>query len=996
MTQQNHSLEDILLRKILETLGVSKVESMVEAACLETTGYVRVRCNVDGQIVALHLPAQRLSGKIPPELGKLQSLERLILSSNRLTGEIPPELGQLKKLSELDLRHNRLTGPIPPDLGELKKIQRFKIEDNQLTGNIPSELGALQTLEFFEASSNQLSGKIPPELGQLQNLKWLRLDSNQLTGEIPHELGKLQKLKVLHLRKNMLTGHIPSELCQLKSLVELNLRSNQLTGELPELHRLPQLRRLSLLQNQLSGPIPREFGQMPLLKYLDLGWNRLTGRIPRELGNLQNVTWLDCSRNLLTGEIPHELGQLKAVTGLNLHRNQLTGSIPPELGQLENLEEICQLGTLEELLVQQNWLSGYPSDFKMPYLKVFDGSRNSFRGPLVAKWPSELTHLDLSHNKFVGNISSIADFFCSLSPVGGKLQELRLGYNYLTGELPSCLLRFGNLKFLSLNDNQFFGSIPEIEAPHLTVLMLHRNALTGTLPLSLSYLNRLGVLSLHENWIGGSISGIRMSVPCLDNSRFKFEGTESCGSIDPDWGLGMEERQQFRSNCPDTLGICPAVGLANLTLHHNRFSCHVPENITGTRGAMISGLVLMGNKLGDGKILNATWLFHEERQPFLFYSQRVWLSEAFILTSFLALVLCMALRPSFLQKKLHEASQRLSSEGEVRVSLSAIALLKTTLGAFFVASPLLLIFAFSGKYFDCSPPLWQTTIANHKAESAMPELAVIATWCALQMYFRSIIASMPDAESSIDQKRKPPPTSKETSLMIAAWFLWICLVTVFSLPSVCFTCAKSLPSDNAWELSDNTLQLFHSTAALQTVMIDVVLAPPLSSKFSLITGIKADRLLMTFRLFSAWLVAVATTAFLDENCFGGWKLAWKVCQAGSDEHDKFVWKIYSEDILNPRDDLCSLSKTWWSDGRCSRAMVGSLTPFLLNKLLIRTTVQPLALWILWKFSRLDAEGDPERGRHRRLLGIWPRTTGSLRPFQQISLMTTQLETLLPL
>lgn len=311
-----------------------------------------------------------------------------------------------------------------------------------------------------------------------------------------------------------------------------------------------------------------------------------------------------------------------------------------------------------------------------------------------------------------------------------------------------------------------------------------------------------------------------------------------------------------------------------------------------------------------------------------------------------------------------------------------------------MASPLLLIFAFSGKYFDCSPPLWQTTIANHKAESAIPEFAVITTWCALQLYFRSIIASMPDAETSIHEKRKPPPTLKKTSLMMAAWFLWICLVTFLSLPSVFFTCAKSLPSDNAWELSDNTLQLFHSTAAVQTVIIDIVLAPPLSSKFSHITGIKADRLLMTFRLFSAWLVAVATTAFLDENCYGGWKLAWKVCQAGSNEHGKFVWKVYGEEILNPTDDLCGLSKTWWSDGRCSRAMVGTVTPFLLNKLLIRSTVQPLAMWILWQFSRLEPEGNPERGRHRRLCGVWPRTTGSLRPLHQMPLLTTLLETLL--
>ena len=70
---------------------------------------------------------------------------------------------------------------------------------------------------------------------------------------------------------------------------------------------------------------------------LDLHDNDLTGPIPPELGNLSRLESLGISDSGLA-EIPPELGNLSRLESLGIGYNDLT-EIPPELGNLSNL--IC-------------------------------------------------------------------------------------------------------------------------------------------------------------------------------------------------------------------------------------------------------------------------------------------------------------------------------------------------------------------------------------------------------------------------------------------------------------------------------------------------------------------------------------------------------------------------------------------------------------------------------------------------------------------------------
>ena len=200
----------------------------------------------------------------------------------------------------------------------------------------------------------------------------------------------------LDLSENQVSGEIPAELGNLSSLERLYLYRNQLSGEIPaELGNLLKLRGLLLADNQLSGEIPAELGNLLNLTDLNLYANQLSGEIPCELGNLVNLKSLALGKAQLSGEIPAELGNLVNLTWLNLSDNRLSGEIPAELGNLAH-----QTG----LVLANNQLSGeIPAEFDRPWRELalagnqFSGCVSDFLRDLVRiSYPDDIPICDVS------------------------------------------------------------------------------------------------------------------------------------------------------------------------------------------------------------------------------------------------------------------------------------------------------------------------------------------------------------------------------------------------------------------------------------------------------------------------------------------------------------------------------------------------------------------------------------------------------------------------
>lgn len=96
--------------------------------------------------------------------------------------------------------------------------------------------------------------------------------SGQGLSQIPEYVFNQTNLEELNVSNNNLTGAIQSQIGQLKNLKILNASNNKMTG------------------------VPAEVGQLSKLEVLDLSSNQLTG-LPNELGNLQNLKTLNLSGN---------------------------------------------------------------------------------------------------------------------------------------------------------------------------------------------------------------------------------------------------------------------------------------------------------------------------------------------------------------------------------------------------------------------------------------------------------------------------------------------------------------------------------------------------------------------------------------------------------------------------------------------------------------------------------------------------------------------------
>ncbi|CAN0825822.1 Probable LRR receptor-like serine/threonine-protein kinase At3g47570, partial [Linum grandiflorum] len=285
--------------------------------------------------------------------------------------------GNLSFLRKIYLQNNSLTGRIPPEIGRLSRLEFITLRNNSLSGEILPGVFNCSNLVFFTFAGNLLSGKIPDEIGSLSKLKRIGLDNNSLTGSIPESVGSIpntlgncKRLLALNISQNSLDGSIPIEILLLPSLaIFLDLSHNRLSSSIPvQVGNLKNLGLLRLSDNMLSGKIPNNVGSCIMLEALYMDSNNFSGSIPQSLSSLRGIRRLNVSRNNLSGQIPDFFQNFSSLKSLDLSYNNFHGVVPSQ-GIFKNPNSTLISGNV-------NLCGGIP-DFRLPKCKQDPSSGKS-------------------------------------------------------------------------------------------------------------------------------------------------------------------------------------------------------------------------------------------------------------------------------------------------------------------------------------------------------------------------------------------------------------------------------------------------------------------------------------------------------------------------------------------------------------------------------------------------------------------------------------------
>ncbi|CAI0540834.1 unnamed protein product [Linum tenue] len=425
-----------------------------------------------------------------------------------------------------------------------------------------------------------------------------RVTSLDLTGaglagslQLPQLIAGLPSLTRLILRSNLFTaGNLSTGGgCALEML---DLSANNISDPLPlDFGRCGNLTRLMLSRNRFSGPgFPIGFSNCSLLETLDLSQNDLQLPIPGALlARLKKLKWLSLSHNSFSGEIPVELGGLcGTLQELDLSGNKLTGAFP-------SVFKSCSV--LETLDLGLNQLSG---DFLttvvsgLTALRILRVPFNNLTGEVPPSLVNltRLEVLDLSSNEYIGAVPSE---FCTSSS-NPSLEKLLLAGNYLTGQVPAELAKCRNLRSIDLSFNNLDGPIPADIwwLPNLSDVVMWANNLTGEIPEGICVKGgNLEFLVLNNNLITGSIpksigSCTNLIWVSLASNRLTGEIPSGIGNLN-NLAILQMGNNSLNGQIPPEIGRCKS--LIWLDLNSNDLSGTLPPQIADQAGLIVPGIV---------------------------------------------------------------------------------------------------------------------------------------------------------------------------------------------------------------------------------------------------------------------------------------------------------------------------------------------------------------------------------------------------------------------
>lgn len=420
------------------------------------------------------------------------------------------------------------------------KVVGLSLDYNEMEGTLP-DLSGLTALTYLSMSGNALKGELPQSIGQMENLQYINMENNQLVGTIP-DLTALTQLEQILLSYNNFSGDFPDA----PSLVEIIRINDNNFESIPDFSGYPNLYTLQVYNNYLTfddiqpNDVIEVFyfsPQKPLIQVreatgaVDYTWNL---EIDPEISDSYYIYTQD-------QEVLDEGTNLRSlnISQAGMYECTITNSAVPDLSLTARLfvgETVSEADSLALAAFYSategrywyentNWLEGpvsswYGVEVENGRVTELHLAYNGVTGQIPESFYSldALKVLDLSGNWIYSSLSSSISNLTSLEYL--ILRDLGL-----SGNIPPEIANCTNLKVLDLYGNAFMGTIPEdLFALDLSYFDVSWNNLNGTISESIGNFTNLEHLGLSGNYFTGQLPS---SVGNLERLKVLWMGTSS-------------------------------------------------------------------------------------------------------------------------------------------------------------------------------------------------------------------------------------------------------------------------------------------------------------------------------------------------------------------------------------------------------------------------------------------------------------------------------------
>lgn len=313
---------------------------------------------------------------------------------------------------------------------------------------------------------------------------------------------------------NNVTGSLPVELGNLTKLRNLIIRDGSLTGNIPEeVYALQDMLQIQLFNHQLTGNISSSIQNLTNLQVLDIRGNNFSGTLP-DLSILPNLNWLDISNNnFIFSDFENQF---------TTYQNNLnTFQFIPQANVTDDTVEIVNTG--ENLILETGLTSA-----NNQYTWFFNGAQlvdetgpsitlNNIQTEQMGTYSCQIT------NSVVSGLSLFTGEFIigqdpTLSPDYNILVDI---YNNTGGDTWT-----NNTNWLDPNIPLSGWHGITVDGNDVLHISLFNNNLQGSLPSSISNLSSAVSLSFGNNNLNGIIPDFSLisalEVLGLNNNDFSF------------------------------------------------------------------------------------------------------------------------------------------------------------------------------------------------------------------------------------------------------------------------------------------------------------------------------------------------------------------------------------------------------------------------------------------------------------------------------------------